>query len=143
MSNEPSTTRVLRWDLPVDDAWHEIGTGPVVLVAIRDLPHARTGTLVEVWTREPTQRQNVSTRHARVYGTGHHVPMRAEHIGSVVVPGVRLVWHAFAEPAPIDTTALAEQGRRLASQREDLIAQGVDPNDLPIPLHPDTPNGPR
>lgn len=31
---------------------------------------------------------------------------------------------------------LAEQGRRLASQREDLIAQGVDPADLDVPLHP-------
>lgn len=26
-----------------------------------------------------------------------------------------------------------EEGRRLASQREDLIAQGVDPNELLIP----------
>jgi hypothetical protein len=31
---------------------------------------------------------------------------------------------------------LAEEGRRLASQREDLIAQGVDPAELEIPLHP-------
>jgi len=31
---------------------------------------------------------------------------------------------------------LAEQGRRLASKRDDLIAAGVDPSDLLIPLHP-------
>jgi hypothetical protein len=31
---------------------------------------------------------------------------------------------------------LLEQGRRLASQRDDLIAQGVDPNELEIPLAP-------
>jgi hypothetical protein len=29
-----------------------------------------------------------------------------------------------------------EQGRRLAGQRDDLIAQGVDPADLLIPLAP-------
>jgi hypothetical protein len=32
---------------------------------------------------------------------------------------------------------LAEQGRDLASQREDLIAQGADPQDLAVPLHPE------
>ena len=31
---------------------------------------------------------------------------------------------------------LAEQGRRLASEREDLIAAGADPADLPVPMHP-------
>lgn len=36
---------------------------------------------------------------------------------------------------------LAENGRRLASRREDLIAAGVDPNDLPVPLHPVPPSG--
>lgn len=33
--------------------------------------------------------------------------------------------------------SLAEQGRRLASEREDLIARGVDPADLEVPLYPD------
>lgn len=32
---------------------------------------------------------------------------------------------------------LAEYGRVLASEREDLIAQGVDPAVLEVPLHPD------
>lgn len=31
---------------------------------------------------------------------------------------------------------LRENGRRLASQREDLIAAGVDPAKLAVPLHP-------
>lgn len=34
---------------------------------------------------------------------------------------------------------LFEQGRRLARQREDLIAQGVDPSELLIPLAPAEP----
>lgn len=32
---------------------------------------------------------------------------------------------------------LAERGRHLASQREDLIAAGVNPAALAVPLHPD------
>ena len=42
-----------------------------------------------------------------------------------------------------ETTDLAERGRRLASEREDLIAQGIDPRDLDIPLHPEHQNGDR
>jgi hypothetical protein len=38
---------------------------------------------------------------------------------------------------------LREQGRRLASRREDLIAAGADPADLLIPLHPDQPSRSR
>jgi len=38
---------------------------------------------------------------------------------------------------------LAEEGRLLASRREDLIARGVDPYDLAIPLHPEAPQGAR
>jgi hypothetical protein len=34
-----------------------------------------------------------------------------------------------------DVVSLAEEGRRLASQRDDLIAAGVDPAQLAIPLH--------
>lgn len=38
-------------------------------------------------------------------------------------------WHRVA--------ALAEAGRMLASLREDLIAAGVDPSLLEVPLHPE------
>lgn len=37
----------------------------------------------------------------------------------------------------------AERGRELASARDDLIASGVDPAELPIPLHPMPPPGGR
>lgn len=42
--------------------------------------------------------------------------------------------------APLDVAqragevSLAEEGRRLASQRDDLIAAGADPRDLLVPL---------
>lgn len=41
--------------------------------------------------------------------------------------------------APVPDPSLVEQGRRLASQREDLIAQGACPREVLIPLHPGTP----
>lgn len=37
---------------------------------------------------------------------------------------------------------LAERGRELASARDDLIASGVDPAELPVPLYPVPPPGP-
>ena len=37
---------------------------------------------------------------------------------------------------PADCDALRKEGRRLASQRDDLIAQGVDPDALEVPLAP-------
>lgn len=47
-----------------------------------------------------------------------------------VAPGIKEPRRACT-PSPADLT---EQGRRLASQRDDLIAQGVDPSDLAVPI---------
>jgi hypothetical protein len=41
-----------------------------------------------------------------------------------------------SDPVPGNPDDLAEQGRRLASEREDLVAQGVNPADLAVPLYP-------
>lgn len=44
----------------------------------------------------------------------------------------------FVEVSPSSGQSdLAEWGRVLASKREDLIAAGVDPAELVIPLHPE------
>lgn len=149
--------RVLRWDVPVDDQWHEIGAGYVAHVAART-HRDRPGDLVEVWTVEDTGTRvaDLPMRSVTVVGTGHVAPDNTEHIGTAVVPAfdlvtpdsrggvvqihsrAGLVWHVFAKYDPAaERAALAEQGRRLASIREDLIAQGVDPTELPAPLHPD------
>jgi hypothetical protein len=150
--------RVLRWDVPVDDAWHEIGAGGVVHVAARGY-RERPGDLVEVWTLEETAGVDTSElpkRSVTVVGTGHRLPDDVYIIGSAVVPTFELVpsmlrggkdhiearaglvWHVAAKHDPeAERQALAEEGRRLASVREDLIAQGVDPSELPVPLHPD------
>lgn len=87
-------SQVLRWDVHVDDRWHTIGGGPVALVESRPGVTYNGAEVVEVWTIEDS---TVPPRKARVYGTGHHVPAELEHLGSVAVPGVRLVWHLFAE----------------------------------------------
>lgn len=151
--------RVLRWEVPVDDAWHKVGAGAVVHVAAREYKR-KPGDLVEVWTLEEGPDAGPwaghATRAVTVVGTGHPLPADVYHIGTAVVPtfhilsgptrgsvdhiesAAGLVWHVFAKHDPeAERQALAEQGRRLASTREDLIAQGVDPNELPVPLHPD------
>lgn len=153
--------RVLRWQVPVGTGWHNIGAGPVVLVDVRDYAH-KPGDLVEVWTLEQTADasfkdvEDLPRRAVTVVGTGHPMTEDTRHIGSAVVPAFELVpsmlrggkdnieprtglvWHVFERYDPeTERQALAEEGRRLASVREDLIAQGVDPSELPVPLHPD------
>lgn len=44
--------------------------------------------------------------------------------------------HRADGPEPPVQPNLLEQGRRLASERDDLIANGVDPSELHIPLAP-------
>lgn len=81
--------RVFKWDVPVDDDWHEIGSGPVVLVACQS-----RADVVQVWTDEPDS-ENYKVRAVRVYGTGQPVPLFDEHLGSVVTAMGALVWHVF------------------------------------------------
>ena len=87
--------RVLKWDVPVDDRDHPIGSGPVVHVGCQHGP-----AVVQVWTDEPDS-ESVRYRSARVYGTGHEVPLGDSHIGSVIEGP--LVWHVFASTRPIHT----------------------------------------
>ena len=82
--------KVLKWDVPVDDQLHEIGSGPVVLVACQ-----HSVDVVSVWTDEDSE--NIQMRAAQVYGTGHPVPLFDEHLGSVI-PHQALVWHVFGTP---------------------------------------------
>lgn len=97
LSTEDRTTRrALRWTVPVDDQWHQIGGGKVLHVDARRGP-----AQVEVWTLEETpadwpRTDNTVPRTVRVYGTGHPIAdVDTEHIGSVIVADGALVWHVF------------------------------------------------
>ena len=81
--------RILKWDVPVDDKPHFIGSGLAVHVQCQF-----TSDVVQVWTVET---EIVSqTRMARVYGTGHEVPDSLVYIGTTM-PNPHLVWHLFGE----------------------------------------------
>lgn len=108
--------RVLRWEVPVDDQWHDIGAGRVVEVAARE-HRKRPGDLVEVWTLEgahPPGTTDPGKRSVIVVGTGHPAPINTEYLGTAVVPSFTtdspgafpgahvsvascagLVWHVF------------------------------------------------
>lgn len=85
--------RVLKWTVPVDDQWHQVGSGRVVLVDCQTRPHE-----VQVWTEEPVDSpESLWRRHVRVFGTGHELPPFGEHLGSVMAAGGALVWHLYSD----------------------------------------------
>lgn len=97
--------RVLRWEVPVDDRWHQIGGGEVLLVDARPLMPGFATPRLEVWTQEsvdmdwPNSDPRALKRDVAVFGTGHVLdPQAGEHLGSVIDRGVdgALVWHLFA-----------------------------------------------
>lgn len=95
MTDTP-TRRTLRWSVPVDDQWHQIGAGKVLHTEVRS-----RSDVVEVWTLETTgpdwpSQNAVKTRTVRVYGTGQPISEAdSEHIGTALTPGGALVWHVF------------------------------------------------
>lgn len=90
--------RVLRYEVPVDDEWHEIVAGEALHVDCR-----RFDT-VEFWALEGTE----FTQTLRVFGTGQPLPDEPlKHVGSALSPFAperpllrgamrgELVWHLF------------------------------------------------
>lgn len=88
------TTRILRYEVPVDDEWHLI-TVPrsgVLHVGCRSL------NVVEFWMRE----HESEVRAFCVFGTGQPIPTGTAYEGTVVAPGGQLVWHLLsAGNAPV------------------------------------------
>lgn len=80
--------KVLKWNVPVDDKYHPIGSGKVVLTACQFGP-----SVVQVWTEE---KGDPFIRSATVIGTGHDAPDFTEHVGSALAVGGSLVWHVYA-----------------------------------------------
>lgn len=92
------TARVLKWDVPVDDQAHKIGTGEVLHVAVQTAPNA-----VQVWTLEPDKPS--LWKPVQVFATGQPIPARWKHIGTALALSVTpfsviapYVWHVFEAP---------------------------------------------
>ena len=80
--------RVLRYTVPVDDAWHEFWlTGEIVHV------DSRSPDVVEFWAVDTTPAEP-TVRKFIVVGTGHPWPDHAGRChGSAITAGGALVWH--------------------------------------------------
>lgn len=87
------TTRILRFEVPVDDEWHLIRV-PRNSVLHVDCRFARS---VEFWMRE--HESGTEVRAYRVYGTGQPIPATASYEGTALAPGGRAVWHLFSASA--------------------------------------------
>jgi hypothetical protein len=85
------SARIYRYEVPVDDQWHEFDLGPVLAVGCRQ------ADVVEFWAMHFDNGLTVRRRFI-VVGTGHTLPVEASrHIGTAVAPGGQLVWHLMGE----------------------------------------------
>lgn len=77
--------RVLRYEVPVDDAWHDLNLHGEILHV-----DARRPDAVELWALEDDA---LATRQFKVFATGEPLPIGLDlrHIGTALVGG--LVWH--------------------------------------------------
>jgi hypothetical protein len=83
--------RILRYEVPVDDQFHELTIGEIVHVACREREN-----VVEVWAKD----EGLWTRRFIVIGTGQEYDDGdLWYVATAVVPHVRLVWHLLAGQA--------------------------------------------
>lgn len=100
--------RVLRYEVPVDDQWHEIEVqGDVAHVGCRQ------ADVVEFWAVDPVQANRITNglgeliretfhdvptkplrRRFRVFGTGQLID-EGLYVGTTYAAGGSLVWHLF------------------------------------------------
>ena len=84
------TGQIFRYEVPVDDRWHEIaGCGTPLHVDCRD------PWTVEFWA---WQREDLPARRFRVFGTGQLIPDGTHYRGTTIAPGGQLVWHLIEQP---------------------------------------------
>lgn len=83
------TTRIYRYEVPVDDRWHTIRCGPPLHVGCRN------PDIVEFWAYPPAD--NADEQRFRVYGTGHDIPGEVFYVGTAIAPGGSLVWHLHSD----------------------------------------------
>lgn len=84
---DATVLRILRYEVPVDDRWHEIYlSGEILTVA------ARRPDVVEFWAYSDGSPGWCTW--LRVYGTGHPITDRiSRHHGTAIAAGGALVWH--------------------------------------------------
>jgi hypothetical protein len=83
---------IYRYEVPVDDEWHEVKLSSEVLHV-----GCRTPDVIEFWAWRRDGLQ--IPRSFRVVGTGQPLatePMK--HVGTTLVPGGELVWHLMERP---------------------------------------------
>ncbi|MGW9021281.1 DUF7352 domain-containing protein [Leucobacter chromiiresistens] len=89
MTNQQPQRIIFRYEIPVDDDFHEVPVGTIVLAT----PHRRLGHgWVEVWVLHAPEESEVVE--LTVVGTGHPVPPNLKHEHSVRADP--LVWHIFS-----------------------------------------------
>lgn len=87
MSRPLEGDRIYRYEVPVDDRWHEFDlTGDPLAVG------CRSRGVVEFWACH-SEIALSTHRTFLVVGTGHTLPTGVRHWGTVVTPGGQLVWH--------------------------------------------------
>ena len=88
------TTRIYRYEVPVDDGWYPIRCGPPLHVGCR-----RAG-IIEFWAHPLPEDQPVPMRSYRVYGTGQEMPSHGiTYCGTALTPGGIYVWHLVSKLA--------------------------------------------
>lgn len=89
---EQGTERIFRYEVPVDDEWHEVELrgGEPLFVA------SRRHDMVEFWAQH---NDALPARRARfmVVGTGQPMPSRAAYHGTALAAGGQLVWHLLED----------------------------------------------
>lgn len=86
--------RMLKWDIPLDDEWHEIPK----LTAGWHVAHQTEG-FVTLWTETDLGTADDTSR-ARVFGTGQPFANTCTYLGSAMDPR-GFVWHLIeAERSP-------------------------------------------
>lgn len=93
MTTEIGTTRILRFEVPVDGRFH------FLRVPCNGILHVgcRSERAVEFWIRE--SRAGDEVRAFQVFGTGEPIREGTQYEGTAVAPGGRLVWHLLSASA--------------------------------------------
>jgi hypothetical protein len=87
------TTRILRFEVPVDDRFHPIQVPRNGVLHVG----CRNEAFVEFWIRE--NHSGTEMRAYQVFGTGQPIPEGAAYEGTAIAPGGRLVWHLLSAAA--------------------------------------------